>query len=116
MKKVVLNNCYGGFSLSEKACKFLGLKLSDYLASRLYSRDDPKLVECIEVLGEEANGLCADLVIVEYDDRNYTYDIDNNDGLESLVLVPIVHMSKIIGKTVGQVAEYLGSLGIHTDY
>lgn len=73
MKKVVLNNCYGGFSLSEKACKFLGLKLSDYLASRLYSRDDPKLVECIEVLGEEANGLCADLVIVEYDDRNYTY-------------------------------------------
>ena len=116
MKKVVLNNCYGGFSLSKKACKFLGLKPSDYLASRLYVRDDPKLVECIEVLGEEANGLCADLVIVEYDDLNYRYDIDNHDGLESLVLVPIVQMSKIVGKTADEVSEYLRSLGIHTDY
>lgn len=75
--KVVINRCYGGFSLSEKAMKFLGVG-SEWPD---IARDDPKLVECVEKLGEEANGAYAELKVVEIPD-DVNWEIGEYDGLE----------------------------------
>lgn len=75
--KVVINRCYGGFGLSEKAMKFLGADSSwpDI------ARNDLKLVECVEKLGEEANGTYAELKVVEIPD-DVNWEISEYDGLE----------------------------------
>ena len=75
--KVVINRCYGGFGLSEKAMKFLrvGSEWPDI------ARNDPKLVECVEKLGEEANGRYAELKVVEIPD-DVNWKIGEYDGLE----------------------------------
>lgn len=117
MKKVVINTCFGGFSLSEKAYEFLGLVWNkDYDYGIAFSeedkRDDPRLIECIEQLGHEADGYCANLEVVEYDDYNYDYSINDYDGLEALCLSPKVHRSKLNYMTINDISEYLVSLGI----
>ena len=80
MTKVVLNSCYGGFSLSLAAIKRydeikgLGLTVGLYddtwttlngknWSARYLDRDDPALVQVVEELGPVANGACAKLRI-----------------------------------------------------
>ena len=75
--KVVINRCYGGFGLSEKAMEFLGVG-SEWPD---IARNDPKLVECVEKLGEEANGTYAELKVVEIPD-DVNWEIGEYDGLE----------------------------------
>ena len=75
--KVVINRCYGGFGLSEKAMKFLGVG-SEWPD---IARNDPKLVECVEKLGEEANGAYAELKVVGIPD-DVNWEIGEYDGLE----------------------------------
>ena len=75
--KVVINRCYGGFGLSEKAMKFLGVG-SEWPD---IARDDPKLIECVEKLGEEANDTDAELKVVEIPD-DVNWEIGEYDGLE----------------------------------
>lgn len=75
--KIAINTCYGGFSLSKKACKELGLK-SGYDS---IERDNPKLIEVIKKLGKDANGECADLSIVEVPD-GADWTIEEYDGKE----------------------------------
>jgi len=81
--KIVINNCYGGFSLSKEACDFLGITFeesSEYYKD--YKRTDPKLIKCVEKLGEIANGDCnAELVIVEIPDQ-IKYGIFEVYGIE----------------------------------
>ena len=115
MKKVVLNYCFGGYGLSEEAYEFLGLPWDEFGYEYEHDRENPKLVECVETLGEKANGYCAELGVEEYDDYNYTYIIDEYDGSESLVLIPIVHKSKIETMTVDEIVAYLTSLDIRVD-
>ena len=86
MTKIVYNARYGGFGISDKA-KDLGRKISgdpdwatyDFDLDRTY----PILVEVVEALGSEANGLCAKLVIVELEPGT-KYRIEEYDGYESI--------------------------------
>lgn len=112
MKKVVLNYCFGGYGLSKKAYEFLGLPWDGFGYAYEDDRDNPKLVECVETLGREANGYFAELAVEEYDDYNYTCEIGEYDGYESLGLTPIVHKSKIETMTVNEIIEYLTSINI----
>ena len=80
--KIVINTCYGGFGLSEEACKLLNCKNGGYSYSDYAKRGDPKLVEVVEKLGEKANGNCAKLKIEEVEGR---FKIDYYDGLESII-------------------------------
>ena len=88
--KIVINKCFGGFSLSEKAVSWLedhGLKdASEYSFTyheEEYPRNLPLLVSCIEILGEEANGSSADLRVVEIpDEPSLQWHIHEYDGLE----------------------------------
>ncbi len=83
--KIVLNKCYGGFSLSEEAYKFLGLEWDgygyDYNSQE--KRSDEKLVECVEALGNKAGGRFSRLVVVEIPD-DIEFEIDSYDGVETL--------------------------------
>lgn len=83
MRKIVINKCYGGFGLSEKAYEYLGLEWDGYgyAYSDEEKRDDPKLIECIEALGDKANGRWARLGIVEIPD-DVEWQIDDYDGVE----------------------------------
>lgn len=90
MGKVVINTCYGGFGLSAFAINMMeerGYKVNRYdFGSYLDSdiaRHNEDLIEVVEILGEDANGMCAELTIVEFDGN--VYRIDEYDGYESLV-------------------------------
>jgi hypothetical protein len=81
--KIVYNRCYGGFGLSkaawERYVELGGQAESEYDVSRT----DPILVQVVEELGEDANGMCAELLI--YDLPTGTkYRIEEYDGLEHI--------------------------------
>lgn len=108
-KRIVINSCYGGFSLSHEAImmysemaklnlgfvedkKYEGLGLIHYYldgevddvhywSDRRISRDDPDLVNVVAALGEAANGRCADLKIVEIP-KGVDWEICEYDGKE----------------------------------
>jgi len=80
-RKVVINSCYGGFGLSKKAYEFLGLDWDGYGHGTEVSRDDPKLLECIEELGPLANGSFADLEVIEIPE-DVDWVIEEYDGSE----------------------------------
>lgn len=78
--KIVINNCYGGFSLSEAAYRELGIPWDEFGLCDI-SRSDPRLVAVVEKLGEAANGRHASLKIVEVPDDIEWY-IEEYDGVE----------------------------------
>ena len=104
MSEVVINSCYGGFSLSEKAIrrysdiKNLGLigeknerfksinmiyKKPDgeYWSDSEIPRGDPDLIAVVRELGREANGNRASLKIVDVPSGSH-YRIGEYDGTE----------------------------------
>lgn len=81
--ELVINRCFGGFSLSELACELLGLD-SPYDD---IDRDDYRLIAITHLLGEKVNGRYADLKVVEIPDEATDWHIDEYDGFESLIYV-----------------------------
>ena len=112
MAKIVYNACYGGFGLSDKAllryAEIKGITLwpegdrhsityflvppeqrkgkwdrTEVLYCSDIERDDHALIQTVEELGEEANGMCAKLKIEEVPDGT-AYQISEHDGNECL--------------------------------
>lgn len=82
--KVVINVCYGGFSLSEMAIKTLGLE-SPYAD---ISRTDKNLIALIEACGsEKVSGRYAELEIIEVPNEATDWEIQEYDGLENILYV-----------------------------
>ena len=83
MKKIVINDCYGGFGLSDSALKEYCAKLNKVYPIRQHNiaRDDSVLVEIIERMGEVANGSCAKLKIVEIPD-DVLWEVSEYGGME----------------------------------
>ena len=83
--KIVINRCFGGFSLSEEAYKFLGLEWDGYgyKCTSYDDRTDPDLIKCVETLGDKANGSCANLKVIEIPD-GVDWEITDYDGLEKV--------------------------------
>lgn len=100
MKKVVYNDRHGGFAMSKIAAMWLAARgvdeavlhlaelerESDHWGSDFYpdslARHSTLLVECVESLGEKANGSFSSLAITEVVDL---YRIEDYDGLEQVV-------------------------------
>lgn len=83
--KIILNSCWGGFSFSP-----LALRMAGYSTNRTYDTDlrtDPYMIAAVEVLGKDANGYCADLRIVEIPDTATDWEINDYDGMETLIYV-----------------------------
>lgn len=94
MKKIVINSCFGGFSLSQKAqdmyCAQKNIDPGEWNKSWGYysdfhmsdiCRDDPVLVDIVKQLGQEADGSCAELRIVEIPEDVNWY-VEEYDGSE----------------------------------
>lgn len=83
MTKVAINNCWGGFSLSDAAVALWKEKTGEEIYSHpLCSRDDPTLIKVIEELGvEKASGGLARISIVEVPD-DVAWHIHEYDGME----------------------------------
>jgi hypothetical protein len=79
--KIVINNEYGGYSLSEAAYQELGLEWDGYGFAGKIKRNDPSLVACVEKLGERASGSLASLIVVEIPD-DVEWEIESYDGNE----------------------------------
>ena len=79
MRKIVINGCFGCFSISQEAVDLLKLEDShDWI-----ERDDPGLVKVVETLGGAANGMCAELRIVEIP-TDVDWQIEEYDGMEHI--------------------------------
>lgn len=109
MAKVVINKCYGGFTLSKKAIDWLeerGVFNTPYLRLNLLSfkkymketmvdynpddlgipRDNPVLVECVETLKQDAFKQGVSNLVVEEEGGKLDKDffIGNYDGYEEI--------------------------------
>ena len=88
MNKLVINTCYGGFGLSERALKALAIikgmadESPEHLRVWQYGipRYDHDLVEVVELLGAEASGDSANLEIVTIECNHFR--IKEYDGYE----------------------------------
>lgn len=84
--KVVINNCYGGFGLSDAGiARYLELKGIEVPSKDFYDRDiprdDPVLIQVIRELGDDVNMVTSDLKIVDIPDDVDWY-IEEYDGNE----------------------------------
>ena len=83
--KIVVNKCYGGFSISEQAAHGLGITKEGFYTIR---RDNPTLIEAIERFGSEyASGYLAQLEVVDLPDNMTDFMIDEYDGFERVYYV-----------------------------
>jgi len=80
--KVVINQCYGGFSLSEKATAAWESRTGRTFDEWSVSRHDPDLTAIVQLFGKEANGDRAELQIVTIEGNQYL--IDDYDGSEGI--------------------------------
>ena len=103
MTRVVINKCFGGFSLSNAAVQrygeLAGLNLvskdkgyynqwyidsvddEKYFSMYNIARDDPILIQVVEELGEASWGGAAELKVVEIPD-DVEWEIEEYDGQE----------------------------------
>ena len=79
--KVVINDCHGGFGLSDVAVRRLSEIKGRNIDISDIERDDPILVRVVEELGASANGKYSDLKIVNIPD-DVDWFIDEYDGNE----------------------------------
>lgn len=86
--KVVYNACYGGFGLSKKAIdRYLELTGPiDKFYDRDIPRDDQRLIQVVEELGQAANGTFALLSIREVSSGT-RWRIDEYDGYEQVMTI-----------------------------
>ncbi len=99
MKKIVINENYGVFALSEEGAKYynslspIKLSIDNPRAWGVngiiyeFGRDDPNLIKTITDLKERAGAPDCKLNIVEVPD-GYSYHIEDYDGWEKVVLLP----------------------------
>lgn len=81
--KIVVNRCYGGFSLSHEAAKKLNL---DSMWAEV-SRINPALVELVETDPAATSGKHAKLAVMEIPDEVTDWLIDEYDGFETILYV-----------------------------
>jgi hypothetical protein len=102
-QKIVINRCYGGFGISTEATlrlRELGneIALKEVLKGETWKngtiqtydfyshchdikRDDLLLLQVIKEFGEDANGFCAKLEVIEIPD-DIDWQIEEYDGME----------------------------------
>ena len=86
--KVVINCCYGGFSLSDEfIAKYPQFKEYDYSCDDS-DRVDENFIKALEEFGlDEASGSCASLKIAEIPNDYTDWQISEYDGDESVIFV-----------------------------
>jgi hypothetical protein len=81
--KIVINKCFGGFSVNDNIVKMLNLESRYDLED---NRTNVRLIELIES-GEDVNGDYSNLTVVEIPDDATDYMINEYDGYENVLYV-----------------------------
>ncbi len=76
--KIVLNRCWGGFSLPKRYCEKYGCSAYDD-----GERTNPRLIAFVEKYPDEANNL----KVFEIPDKSTDYMVNDYDGCESIIYV-----------------------------
>lgn len=79
--KMVINCDYGGFHLPENFCEKYGMDRYDKI-----DRTDKRLVSYVEANGRNDDD-CLDLCIIEIPDTATDWDLEEYDGLETIIYV-----------------------------
>jgi hypothetical protein len=85
--EVLLNDCYGGWRISNKAMKLYKLrKITDNSHNYLGKRSDPIFIQIYKELGDEFDGGTGSKTGIEKIPKKYEhhYYITEYDGLESI--------------------------------
>ena len=86
--KVVVNNCFGGFRLSQAAFRMLDQINAPKEHDEVYffdNRHDSNLIHVVETLGQQASGESSKLEVVEWPE-SVPYRIDDYDGREKVTI------------------------------
>ena len=84
--EVLLNDCYGGWQISNKANKLYELRRTENSNNYIRKRSDPILVQIYKELGDEFDGGKHSKTGIENIPKKYEkyYIISEYDGLESV--------------------------------
>ena len=85
--KIVVNKCYGGFSLNQKFLDHVEKLHPNYFEIEPDERVNPFIIEELEKYPEDASGDCASVCIVEIPDEATDYYIQDYDGYEDVLYV-----------------------------
>ena len=92
--KIVINNNYGGFELSDEAID--KLKEQGFTEEQIFCfpRHHSALVEIVEELGEDAGAVYSELVVVDMDikDKYYIYEYDGWESVYTEKDIPWVYV------------------------
>ena len=80
--KIVLNKCYGAFSVSEEAMR--ALRLNSPMEADRY---DPKLIALVEINAKFTSGERAFLTVVEIPEEATDHYVVSYDGFETVLYV-----------------------------
>lgn len=93
--KIVINNNYGGFVLSDDAMD--KLKEKGFTEEQIFClpRHHSALVEVVEELGEDASEHYSELVVVDVDvkDKYYIYEYDGWETVHTEEDIPWVYVN-----------------------
>lgn len=83
--KIIVNDCFGGWSISEQAFKDLQPRIPEMKDTHCdHLRTHPILIDYLEKHGTKAtSGKCAELHVIEIPD-DVRYDIEDYDGIETI--------------------------------
>ena len=86
--KIVINDCFGGFSLTDDMRNTLGL-VTNFPMDEELRRNDPKLIQLVEdyIKSGENTSQCTHYKIVEIPDKATDFAVNEYDGLESVIYV-----------------------------
>lgn len=87
--KIVINGCYGGFSLSKACADKLGMDRHPWNDD---ARTNPALIAEVELNSEWASGTCALLHVVEIPEEATDWRLSEYDGWETITYVLDGHM------------------------
>lgn len=80
--KVVVNRCFGGFSLPDEFCKKYNCSAYSDI-----DRTDSRLIQFLEENPDKTRFRCASLEVMEIPDRATDWQINEYDGDESIIAV-----------------------------
>ena len=101
--KVVINTCYGGFSLSDDAIRAWESRTGREFDAWDVPRHDPDLVAVVLLFGDEAAGSCAELQVITIDGNQYL--ITEYDGAETIRTPTTTSWITVDSETLNETAE-----------
>lgn len=86
--KIVINACFGGFSVSKEVYERLGKEWDGYGYAFDNDRTNPDLIAVIKEIGSKrASGHCAELKVINIPEDATDWEINEYDGSEDIVCV-----------------------------